>query len=72
VVKELEQDATKLIMHLEKLWRAGKQVLDAGDVVAAVARSGMAWQLGKTATRAWQVAGQVRWRWRWHWRAARG
>jgi hypothetical protein len=50
----------------------GKQVLDAGDVVAAVARSGMAWQLGKTATRAWQAAGQVRWRWMWHWQAARG
>jgi hypothetical protein len=30
----------------------GEQELDAGDVVAAVVRSGMAWQLGKTATRA--------------------
>jgi hypothetical protein len=25
VVKELEQDATKLIMHLEKLWRAASR-----------------------------------------------
>jgi hypothetical protein len=50
----------------------GKEELDAGDVVAAVENSGMAWRLGKMATRAWQAAGAMRWRWRWHWRAARG
>jgi hypothetical protein len=50
----------------------GEQELDAGDVMAAAVRSGMAWRLGKTATRAWQVAGVMRWRWRWHRRAVRG
>jgi hypothetical protein len=35
----------------------GEQELDASDVVAAAVRSGMAWRLEKTATRAWQAAG---------------
>jgi hypothetical protein len=35
----------------------GEQVLDAGDVVVAAGSSGMAWQLGKVATKAWQAVG---------------
>jgi hypothetical protein len=40
----------------------GEQVLDAGDVVAAAGSSGMAWELGKVATKAWQAAGVMCWR----------
>jgi hypothetical protein len=50
----------------------GEQVLDAGDVVAAAASSGMAWQLGKVATKAWQAARRCARGWRCCWRAARG